>query len=267
MRKLNLVASCVAIGALALSAVAQDAPPPRRGGGEGGDRQPGGQPGGGAPRGTQLTPEKAKAAWDLEATGVAKRIGLTEEQTKAVIKAYAEARTSHAAAAQKLRDKMRDAGGGGDDGGDRRERMQAIQKETEEMNKAEREKLQKALAAAVSADQAGKAVASLGTFAPGWDRMADAIGEFKLEAKKQQDALNAVEDFIVAQSKMTRGGDPQDAQDARREARQKLLAALKPILSEEQMAKFEQSTGGGGRRGGGGGGDGGGRGGGGGGGF
>src|SRR6185436_19999324 len=99
------------------------------------------------------------------------------EQTKAVIKAYAEARTSQAAAAQKLRDKARDNAGGGDDGGDRRERAQAMMKETEELNKTEREKLQKALTAATNADQAAKAVASLGTFAPGWDRMADAFGE------------------------------------------------------------------------------------------
>ena len=106
MRSFNLLVPCLAIGLTGISALAQDAP--RRGNRPEGER-PAGQPGGGQPgerggggqRGMQLSPEKAKAAWELTATGVAKRLGLNEEQTKGVVKAYVDARTSHTAASQR----------------------------------------------------------------------------------------------------------------------------------------------------------------------
>ena len=272
MRKLSLVASCIVVGAAGLSAMGQDAP--RRGNRPDGERpaERGGQPGerrgmGGGMQ--QLSPEKAKAAWELAATGVAKRLGLNEEQTKGVVKAYVDARTSQGAAQQKMRDEMMRSREN-DEGGDMRARGEEMMKKMDEMNKSEREKLTKALSDAVGPETAGSAAASLGLFAPNWDRMVDALGEFKLEAKKQQDALNAVETFIVAQSKMGRDMEREERQEAMRTNREKLLGALKPVLSEEQMKKFEQSTGpgrgrggegggggGGGRRGGGGGGGGG----------
>lgn len=202
----------------------------------------------------EMGPEALKAAWDLEATGVAKRMGLNDDQTKAVVKAYADARESHRVASEKLRkemmDKMRDSGGGGGGGrGAGQESMKAM----DDLATAEREKLQKALASSLNADQAAKAAGSLGSFNRQWDPMANAIGGMKLDAAKQQEALNAIEDFVVAQGKLRPQGPDTDREamrNAMQEARQKLNDSLKKALSEDQMKQFEESLPGrGGRRG------------------
>lgn len=260
MRKSNVVASMLAIGAMSLSTMAQsgqpkgkDRPQPpagerpaRNGGGEGG--QPGGGRGG---QMAQLPPEKAKAAQEAEATGVAARNGLNAEQTKALVAAYLDARKSHGEATQKMREeqreKMRD--GGGDD---RQAAGEAMQKAMAELNKSETAKFEKALGDKIPADKKSAVLGSLGTFTPQWDRWVDALSEFKLDAAKNQSALNAIEDFVVAQGK-ARGGDREAMRTANQEGRQKLIDTMKKLLSEEQFAKFEASMGGGQRRGGGGG--------------
>lgn len=250
MRKMNIAISMLAISTMSLTAMAQsgqpkgkdrpqppagDRPAPR-GGGEGGGR--GGQM-------AQLSPEKSKAAQELAATGVAKRNGLNDEQTKALVAAYLEARTSHGAATQKLRDeqreKMRDAGD------DRQAAAEAMQKAVADLNKSESAKFEKALGDKIPADKKIAVVGSLGTFTPQWDRWVDALSEFKLEAAKQQSGLNAIEDFVVAQGKYRGGGDREAMRTANQENRQKLTDTMKKILSEEQFTKFEASMGGGGR--------------------
>ena len=187
-----------------------------------------------------VSPEKAKAAWEVEAKGVAGRLGLDAEKTKALAKAYSDARESHTAAQTKMFDEMR--GGGGD----RTEMRQKM----EDMNKAEREKFEKALGATVNADQKTKVMGSLGTFNQQWDRVADAIVGFNLEPKKHQDVLNAVEDWVVAQGKARAnmaGGDREAAQTAMQESRKKLVDTVKPLLTEDQLGKFEAAMGRGGR--------------------
>lgn len=254
MRSLNVFVSCIALGTLALSATAQNEPPARPAvrparPADAGAPQPGG-PGGARPQ--QLSPEKAKAAWEVEATGVAKRAMVEDAKIKDVVKAYSEARASYDAAAEKMRAEMRakaeDKGGGNDKGGGGGGRGAEMMKAMEDLNKAEREKLQKALGAAVSQDQTTKLMASLGTFNRQWDAMADSISGFGLEAKKQQDALNAVEDYVVAQAKIRGGGpdaDPEARRSANQESRTKLTDSLKKVLSEEQMKKLEPMLGGG----------------------
>ena len=119
MRLLNVIVCSVAVGTMAWTAAAQAQPKqegdkPRQPGGpqadrpQGdrpppGDRQPGGPGAGGPGGGQQLAPEKAKAAWDLEAAGVSKRLGLNADQTTAVTKAYSEARESYNKASTKDR--------------------------------------------------------------------------------------------------------------------------------------------------------------------
>lgn len=207
-----------------------------------------------------MPPEKAKAAWSLQATGVAKRVGADDAQIKAVVLAYTEARESQGVASDKMRKEMAekaaknresgdDAGGPGGPGGRggfNAESMKAM----EDMNAKERDKLKKALAATLSQDQTTKALASLGTFNRQWDGMADILAGFGLDAKKQQDALNATEDFVVAQAKARAGaagggGDPEAMRTAMQETRQKLMDSMKKILSEDQMGKFEGSMRGG----------------------
>lgn len=257
MNRLSIAASCVVLSVATLPLAAQDAP--RRGRpnadrpAQQRDAQPGeraGQPGErGGPRNLQLSPERAKAAWEVAATAVSKRLGLSEDQTKGVVKAYVAARESHNTASQKLRDQMRERMRDADEG-DMRERAEETRKAMDDLNTAERTKLAAALKDVVGAELSEKAVASLGLFAPNWDRMVDVIAGFKLEAGKQQDALNAVETFIVSQAKIARDAERDERMEAMRSGREKLIGALKPILSEEQMAQFEQSMGGGRGRGG-----------------
>lgn len=303
MHALRVVVACVAVGSIGISAAlaqptgggggAAGGQPAGRGGGEGGR---GGGAGQGQPRG--LAPEKAKAAWEMQAVGVAKHLGLSEAETTALVKAYTDARASHDAAGEKLRkelqEKRQQGGGGGDEGGGggggRRGGGMGAEalKAAEDLNTAEREKLQKALSASLNADQTAKAMASLGVFNRQWDMMVDTVAGFNLEGAKKQDALNAMEAFVVEQGKMRArlreaagggdgagggggGGGGGEIRTAMEDTRKKLTDSMKKILSEEQFTKFEESMraggrgmgmgGGAGRRGGGEGGEGGGEGG------
>ncbi len=263
MRALRVVVSCVVVGTMALGAAAQ---PPGQPKGEGRRPAPAGQPGQPpasprepgqpGPGREALAPEKAKAAWELEATGVAKHLGAKDEQVKDVVKAYSEARTSHGAAMEKLRKEQMDKAekarkeGGGDENSPGRGRGgmgPEAQKAMEDLNKTEREKLHKALGATLSAEQATKAIASLGTFNRGWDNMVDTIAGFKLDAGKQTTSLDAIETFVVEQAKAreSAAGDREAMRTAMQDARKKLLDVMKKTLTEEQLTKFEAAMGGG----------------------
>ncbi len=243
MRSLKCLFATLAIGAVATTALAQAQPaqPPAPG-------QPAERPARPAPgRMPQLSAEKLHAAWELQATGVAKRLGVEDAKVKDVAKAYAEARTNQEAAMEKARKDMeskRDAGGAqpGPGGGRGAEALKAF----DDVNNAERAKLQKALAAFMIEEKAAKAATSLGTFNRQWDNFADTIAGFKLEPAKQQDALNAIEDYVVAQSKLrgqVQGGDREAMRNSIQEARKNLSDSLKKVLTEDQLKQFEASMG------------------------
>jgi hypothetical protein len=217
-----------------------DRPRQPRGDQPSGERpQRGQRPGGREP----LTAEQSKAAWTLESNGVSKRLGPDAEKTKAVAKAYAEARESYEKAQQKvmadMREKMQDAD-------DRRQAMQEMQKAMQEMNKTEKEKFEKSLSSSLSADQVTKASASLGSLMIGrqWDGMVHSVSEFKLEESKQDAALNAIEDYVVAvgKNRPSPDADREEMQKTMRETREKLNESLKKVLSEEQFKKFEEEN-------------------------
>ena len=260
MRSLNILICSLAVGVLGASAWAQPQPDSGQGQGQNRPRPPRGDQGG---RPQELSAEKAKAAWELEATAVSQQIGLNDSQTAAVVKAYSNARTSYAAASEKLRKDMqakRDAAGDGDNGNSRGEAMKAMN----DLTTAEKGKLQAALASSLTPDQVTKAVEPLGTFNPGWDRMVDQISGYKLTAANQQTALKAIQDYVVstgkARASMQGGGGDRDAmRTAMQDAQQKLNDSLKKVLSADQMTKFDSvmPRGRGGRGGGGGGGGGG----------
>lgn len=273
MRNMHALVAGLAISTLSVAALAQPPAAPAPPATKPADKAPeapkappeAGRPaqGGG---GGQLSAEKSKAAWELEANGVAKRLALKDEVTKPLVKAYTDARTSQNDAYTKLRDEQRKArqeggGGGGGGGAEMRTALEAL-------NKKEKEKFEKALPAGLSPDQKTKVMASLGSFNIQWDRMADAIAGFKLEPAKQQAALDAIEDNVLAIAKLNAAAtgenpDREAQRTGRTEARTKMTDALKKVLSEEQMKKFEETIpagrgGGGGNGGGGGGGNGGG---------
>jgi hypothetical protein len=239
MRILRAAVASIVIGGIGFTALAQNNPPPPPPGGGQPGGPGGGQPGGpGGPRGPQLSPEKAKAAWELQATGVSGHLGFSEEQTRAVVKAYVDARTSHTAASDKVRQEMRDRAGGG--GGFGPEFQEAMDK----LNAAERDKLKAALAGTLNEEQTTKALASLGTFNTRWDVLTDAVAGYALEASKQQEALNALEEYVIGlvKARESSAGDMEAMRTANQEVRQKLLDAMKNTLSEEQFARFEPLT-------------------------
>src|SRR5262245_50826406 len=80
MRAFKLIVSCIACAAITSMAVAQNDRPERPAGDQpSGERPPRPQ----RPEGRRgLSPEKAKAAWEVQANGVSKRLGLDAEKTK-----------------------------------------------------------------------------------------------------------------------------------------------------------------------------------------
>ena len=251
MQLCRLIVSSLAVGVIGLSALAQDPPPP----GPGAPPARGGQgPGPGNPgRGrARLSPEKAKAAWEIEAKGVAKGLSLNDDLTSKTVAAYTEARESQSAAMEKLMrdiaEKGRSARGGeGDSGGaggegSRGDQRAEQQKAFADLNKSEKDKLQTALAKFLNPEQTTKAVTTLGTFNSRWDAMVDAVVGFKLDEAKHTEALTAIQTFVEQAAKAgemgPRGGSPDP------EARRQLTDTMKKLLNDEQFGQFQRIAGG-----------------------
>lgn len=208
--------------------------------------------------GRQLSAERAAAAWNLQATGVAARLGLNAEQTKATVAAYNAARESQRSIGDKMREEMMQKAR---EDGPNPEMMRDMMKKAEEVNATEREKLQAALTTAIGADATAKAMPSLGLFSRQWDGLVDVFSTFKLESGPQQTGLNAIEDFAVTnaaalakaremQANRGEDGAPPNREGMRaaaEEGRQKLIDAMQPILNKEQLTKLEEAIPGAGR--------------------
>jgi hypothetical protein len=249
MLNLKVLVCGLAVGSMGLTAMAQSEKPA-------GKPPAAGQPAGDRPaqnRPEPLSAEKAKAAWDLEANGVAKRLALKDDQAKSLVTAYDAARTSHQAASEKLRKDQQEKTKGIDrsDRDAMQEAMQANRKAMEDLNKSETDKFTKAVTTAIPGEPGTKAAKALSVFgfAPQWDRLVDTVGGFKLDAAKQQDALNALETFASEQSKnmanMGPGTDREAAAEDMKATREKLTTSLKKVLSEDQLKKVEENMGGG----------------------
>ncbi len=192
-----------------------------------------------------MSPELQAAAWNLEASGVGHRLGLKDDQTKALAKAYADARTSHAAAMKKVEQEIvAKLSGGGEKGQIGAE----VRKAMGDAEASEKGKFEKSLAGIVSGDQLTKVMGSLGTFNRQWDAIANSIADLKLDAAKQQSVLDIVEDYVSATGKVRPGeGDPAANREASQKARQTALDALRKVLSEDEFKKVETSMQAGGR--------------------
>jgi hypothetical protein len=223
------------IALLGMPAQAQDVDTPRRG-----DR---------APRQERLDPEQARAVWEVQANGVAQRLELSPEQATEMTKAYVAAREQFIEGMRELREKARaearernQQADEADRGRGRRGAGPGFAMGSRELIKSEAEKLHKTIAAFLDEEQARAAAASLGTFDAQWDGMVHAIMGFELPAENNAAALNHIESYVIATSKIRQMEDRQSMMASMREARDELMARLDEVLEEEQMSRFEQAT-------------------------
>jgi hypothetical protein len=191
-------------------------------------------------RGARLSSEDAKKAWALEAQHVAGKLELSKEAAIKLTEAFAAARTSYSKAMEAKREELRA------DTGDRSSRYAAYRKVQEEVTKAEREKLEKALAAFLNKEQVQKVLERLGSFSGQWDRMVHTLAGFEL-GEKQPDALELVNQHVVDQAKLFEsvtgpGADFMALRDKFVALKEKLDKSLAPLLSEEQMTKWTEAT-------------------------
>ena len=193
----------------------------------------------------QLSPEKAEAAWKLQAQGMAKGLGLSEEAAPILVSAYVKARQSVQEGLDKLRSDrpQRDdrpqrgagrgapgapgaSGGSGaqgapgqDDDTDRPQRRRPpgafgqadenprgeYQEKRNKLLADAREKLRADLSPILAGAQLEYAVAVLGTFSGAWDVMVDALAGFKLGEEKTYAALKPIEVHIAETATLERG--------------------------------------------------------------
>ncbi len=181
----------------------------------------------------QLSPEKAEAAWQLQAGCVAKALELSEENTQGLVDAYKAARTSYQEGIQAVF---------GQAGGDRGSRFQAFR----EFQEKERGKLAEALKGILTEEQAANAIASLGSFDFRWDRYVDTLAGFELGDEKLGKALALVNQNVIDAAKMMQEAmatqDFSSRREARRELKAKLDTALAAVLSEDEQTKWGQAT-------------------------
>jgi hypothetical protein len=277
MRFIKVLTVVLTLTALCLSANAQGDRPGQGGRAGSGDRPPQRD----RARAMQpLSPEKAEAAWKLEAQGMAKGLGLSEEAAPILVSAYVKARQNVREGLDKLRSDrpQRGAGRGAsgapgaqgaqeqddDTGRPQRRRPPGAfgqptddnprgenQDKRNELLAAAKEKLGADLAGILAGAQLEYAVTVLGTFSGAWDVMVDTIAGFKLGEEKTYAALKPIEVHIAETATLERGSrqDRGAGMQARSESRQKLLDAMKGLLNDEQYAAFQRAVPGGRTRG------------------
>ncbi len=183
--------------------------------------------------GPQLSPEKAEAAWKLQADSALADLKFdNKEQAEKVCEAYVAARKSQQVAMNELRE----SSGGG------RGMWQAFQ----ELRQQERDKLSEALNAILNEEQTTQAMASLGTFSGSWDRFVDVLASLGLEKDALSPALKLVLAHTVdTQKALSEAMANQDFESLRSrwpELKATLDAGLAEVLSEEQLAKWKEQT-------------------------
>jgi hypothetical protein len=243
LTSLALTAACMPAAAQDNSPAPPDAPPPRQGppdGDRGGPRR-----GPGMGMREPLSPEKAKAAWTLEAKTAAARLKLNDEQTGKTVEAYTAAREQHHAAMEELREQLREDMEANDDAdGDPREGWRDMRTSFEALHKTQRDSLVTNLTAIIGAESAGKATASLGTFNPAWDVMVDALSGFNMKQENLDKALASTEAYVMAvnQARASAEDNPETARTAMQEARDSFIDAIKPMLTDEQVDQVRRSA-------------------------
>lgn len=192
-------------------------------------------------RGMRMAPANTQAAWATEAKHVANKLDLPEEPAGKLVKAYTEARNGYIASMNAKREEMRGASG------DRRSMGSAFRAAIEEVRKTEREKFSTALSEFLTEEQTKKALNRLGTFSSSLDRMVHTLTGFKLGDEKQAKTLDLVFAYNAELAKLwSQGpGEQQDfgaMREKMAEMKAKLDTKMADILSNEQMAVWNDAT-------------------------
>ncbi len=226
LARLALVAGVAAAGSFAGAAVAQQ----------------GGGFGGGGRGGPPMDPVKAAAAQQLEAEGVAHDLGITGDAVGKLAAAYKASRESQG---KVMGDMMATA-----------ERGPGMFQQQQDINDAERAKLQKDLEGFLKPDQVKEAMLPLGTFAREWDRFVDVLAGLGLDKEKQFAGLSLISKYVVgvdvARALAMAAMDMEGMRAASQEYKATLDAAMKDVMSADQLAKWSEGTARGGGGGGGG---------------
>jgi peroxiredoxin len=188
------------------------------------------------PRAQQLSAEEAKAARTWQAREVARALELGPAETDQLVQAYVAGREAF----DKARRDYREAGGEGERG--RRWRIDP------EVIQEHRSALQSQLSGFLSEEQAKEAMRSLGAFNAQWDRMVHAAAGLELGEQKTYAALVPIRQYVVQIAAAMQLDDRQAMRGLVMEAREGLYDDLARVLSEEQLAQFQEAAG---RRGGG----------------
>lgn len=191
------------------------------------------QGGGGGGRGPRMSPEEQAKVWTIQAEGVAQELGLADDLKVKVVEAYKASRTKQGEA---LRAAMQDEANRGPGG----------LAKAQELNNTEREALKATLAGILTAEQADKAIATLGTFSRQWDSVVNALVGLGVDAEKQAKALPLLAayatDVDAMMKKAMEAGDFAAVREGRQERKTKLDTDLGAILSAEELAKWKEAT-------------------------
>ncbi len=200
----------------------------------------GGGGGGGGRGGPRLDPAKVAAAQKLEAEGVAHDLGVTGDAVGKMVAAYQANRDAH----RKEMDVLMENG----------QRGPETLFQMQDINDTQRAALKKELEGIIG-DKAGAATDVLATYAREWDRYVDTYSSLGVSDDKKFKGLSLIAKYNVdatkARMEAMQAMDMEGARAAGEEHKAKLDAALKDVLSAEQLAKWTEGTA---RRGGGGGG-------------
>jgi hypothetical protein len=181
--------------------------------------------------GPQLSPEKAKAAWAIQAKGVATDLGLGAKDSAKLLDAYTQAREAFL---QILKEATSEGGGRG--------RMQAYL----EMIQTGKTGLETALKEILTDEQAATAIKSLGAFSTQWDTFVDQLAGYGLSEEKMTAAVKLTREFIVGFGKVVEEAmaaqDREAAMAGMKKLKGDLDAGLADILTEEQMAQWKKAT-------------------------
>ena len=182
------------------------------------------------PQMQQLDPEKAKAAWKWQAQGVARELELEEVETDQLVEVYLASR-------KKLNEAVREHRAANEGGGGRR--RWRIDPELIEEHRAA---FQTRLLGFLPDDQAQAATRSLGGFSRQWDRMVGAVVGIGLDEEQTYAALVPIRQYTVQIAEAWRLGDREVLRGVMFEAREALNDDLGKVLSEEQLAQFQELT-------------------------
>jgi peroxiredoxin len=183
------------------------------------------------PRVQQLSPEKVQAARTWQAREVARALKLETDETARLVEVYLASRKKFDKALRELREAERD--------GERR-RMRRIDPQVVAEHRAA---LESQLLGFLPGEQAKEAMPALGAFNGQWDRMVDAVTRLGLGEDQVYAALVPIREYVVQISGAQRAGDWEAMRGIMVEAREGLYDDLGKVLTEDQLARFQEAAG------------------------